>query len=106
MRIPARLRHVTLWLRISAVLTLVALALIVWSVLEPTPLPVMIAMTVGQGVGTLALLIFVIVVFKDLTRSHRARPESLQQLGVTRQTQRLPRAARDSLQAFALTRDD
>ena len=34
----------TLWLRIAAGLTLVALALMVWSVLVPTPLPVMVAM--------------------------------------------------------------
>ncbi|MBS1123917.1 MAG: hypothetical protein H6Q90_6145, partial [Deltaproteobacteria bacterium] len=36
-------------LRFSALLTLVALALMVWSMFDPTPLPVMIAMTVAQG---------------------------------------------------------
>jgi hypothetical protein len=36
-------------LRTSAVLTLVGLGLMVWSMLQPTPLPVMLAMTVGQG---------------------------------------------------------
>ena len=42
------------WLRASAVLTLVALAMMVWSVLRPTPLPVMLAMSLGQAVGTAA----------------------------------------------------
>ncbi len=41
-------------LRISAVLTLMALALMCWSLLVPTPLPVMVAMSVAQGLGTLA----------------------------------------------------
>lgn len=51
-------------LRISILLTLLALVLMVWSVLQPTPLPVMLAMTVGQGIGTLALLIFLYVVVR------------------------------------------
>jgi hypothetical protein len=63
-------------LRISAVLTLLALALMCWSLLVPTPLPVMVAMSAGQALGTLAFLIYGIVVFKDITRARRdeARP--------------------------------
>jgi hypothetical protein len=53
-------------LRIACVLTLVALALMVWSVLVPTPLPVMLAMTAGQGFGTIAFAIFVWTVVQDL----------------------------------------
>ncbi len=53
-------------LRVSAVLTIVALALMVWSMLAPTPLPIMLAMTVGQGLGTLALGLYLFVVVRDL----------------------------------------
>jgi hypothetical protein len=56
-------------LRIAAVLTLVGLALMVWSILAPTPLPVMLAMTVGQLVGTVAFGIFGFIVVRDLRRA-------------------------------------
>lgn len=62
-------------LRASAVLTLVALALMAWSMLEPTPLPVMLAMTVGQGLGSLAFGLYLYVVIGDLRRARRAPPE-------------------------------
>lgn len=58
-------------LRISAVLTLVALALMVWSVLQPTPLPVMLAMTVGQAIGTLAFAIYVGIVVRTIREGRR-----------------------------------
>ena len=57
-------------LQISAVVTLVALALMVWSMLQPTPLPVMLAMTAGQALGTFALGGFLYVVIRDLRRSY------------------------------------
>ena len=63
-------------LQISAVVTLVALALMVWSMLQPTPLPVMLAMTVGQALGTLALGAFLFVVVRDLRRSYIRRRDS------------------------------
>jgi hypothetical protein len=55
-------------LRISVVLTLVGLALMVWSILVPTPLPVMLAMTVGQVVGTVAFVLFLVIVVRDVRR--------------------------------------
>ncbi len=58
-------------LRVSAILTLVALALMVWSMLDPTPLPVMIAMTVGQGLGTLAFGLYGYVIIRDFRRNYR-----------------------------------
>lgn len=60
-----------LTLRISAVLTLIGLALMVWSMVEPTPLPVMLAMTAGQGIGTLAFGIYVFIVVRELRREFR-----------------------------------
>ena len=67
-------------LRISAVLTLVGLAMMAWSMLEPTPLPVMLAMSVGQGIGCLAFGLYLFVVIRDLRSGSRARrstaPES------------------------------
>jgi cation transport ATPase len=62
-------------LRVSAVLTLIALALMAWSMLQPTPLPVMLAMSVGQAIGTLAFSLYGYVVVADLRRARRARRE-------------------------------
>jgi len=62
-------------LRLSAVLTLLGLAFMVWSMLEPTPLPVMLAMTVGQGLGTLAFGIYVVIVVRELVRELRRARE-------------------------------
>jgi hypothetical protein len=72
MTIRLRLRMMLL-LRISAVLTLVALALMCWAVLEPTPLPTIIAMSVGQVFGTLAFLMYATAIVIDLRRDARAR---------------------------------
>ena len=63
-------------LRISAVLTLVGLALMAWSMLEPTPLPVMLAMTVGQGIGCMAFALYLYVVIRDIRRGRREQLES------------------------------
>ena len=56
-------------LRIAALLTILGLIFMVWSVLQPTPMPVMLAMSVGQGVGTLAFLMFLLVVIGDLRKA-------------------------------------
>jgi hypothetical protein len=55
-------------LRIAAVLTLMALALIVLSLLTPHPLAIMLAMSVGQGLGTIAFLLYLVVIARDLKR--------------------------------------
>jgi hypothetical protein len=97
MKLWPALTHVTTWLRIAAVLTLIALALMVWSVLVPTPLPVMIAMTIGQGIGTTAFAIFGLIVLKDLTRIRRERRDSMRDIESP--------APRESLQNIALSKD-
>jgi hypothetical protein len=50
----------------SCVIALVALALVVWSIVDPRPVPVVIAMSVAQGLGTLSLLLYLLVVVMDL----------------------------------------
>jgi hypothetical protein len=72
-RIRAFLARPTALLRWSAALTLVALGLMVWSMVDPTPLPVMLAMTAGQGLGTLAFLMYLFVVIQDFRRIRRER---------------------------------
>jgi len=61
-------------LRVSALLTLVGLAFMVWSMIVPTPLPVMLAMTAGQAFGTLAFGIYLYVVVRALRRDYRRVP--------------------------------
>lgn len=53
-------------LRVAAVCALVGLALVVWSILDPRPAPVLIGLSIGQGIGTLSFLGFVAVVAADL----------------------------------------
>lgn len=54
---------------VACVLGLIALALMAWSVLVPTVLPVMLAMSIGQAVGTLSLGIYLVAVVLDLRRA-------------------------------------
>lgn len=60
----------------SAILTLIALGLMVWSLFQPTPLPVMVAMTVGQGLGTAAFAAYGWVVVHDILKQRRARRDT------------------------------
>ena len=72
-----------LGLRVSAVLTLIGLGLMVWSMLVPTPLPVMLAMTVGQVVGTAAFAIYLVIVVRQL-RKERANDPAIAGVRVQR----------------------
>jgi hypothetical protein len=58
-------------LRMACVLTLVGLALMTWSMLQPTWFPVVLAMSLGQLVGTAAFAIFVYRIAGDLRRAIR-----------------------------------
>jgi MFS family permease len=55
----------------ASIMTLVGLALMVWSMAQPTPMPVILAMSVGQGLGILAFLLFGVVVLIDQLRKQR-----------------------------------
>lgn len=69
--------RVAILLKISAVLTLLGLALMVWSMLQPTPMPVILAMSVGQGLGILAFLLFGVSVLLDQIRKQRAKGHTM-----------------------------
>jgi peptidoglycan/LPS O-acetylase OafA/YrhL len=60
-------------LRVASVMAIVALALMMWSLVEPTPPPVLIALSVGQVIGTLSFAIFLWVVVVDY-RARRLPP--------------------------------
>jgi len=60
----------------SAILTLIALGLMVWSLFQPTPLPVMVAMSVGQGLGTAAFAAYGYVVVRDILRLRREKRDA------------------------------
>jgi len=57
---------------VACSLTLMSLALIAWAIVHPAPLAVIAAMSLGQGLGTLGAILFVIVVVSDLRVAMRA----------------------------------
>jgi MFS family permease len=58
----------------SCSLALVALGLMIWSLFDPRPIPVVVAMSVGQGIGTLSLISFLYVVVADWRLRTSAEP--------------------------------
>ncbi len=73
------------FLRGAAILTLVALGLMVWSVLQPTPMPVLLAMSVGQVLGTAAFAMFGYVVLRDVRRQYVRRRDAQGERGTSGQ---------------------
>ena len=53
----------------ACILGLIGLALMCWSLFDQGWIPVMMAMTVGQGIGTLSFALFILVVIIDLQRA-------------------------------------
>jgi hypothetical protein len=49
----------------SCALALLAVGLMTWSLFDPKPIPVVVAMSVGQVLGTLSLVAFAYVVVAD-----------------------------------------
>jgi hypothetical protein len=49
----------------SCALALLAVGLMTWSLFDPKPVPVVVAMSVGPVLGTLSLVAFVYVVVAD-----------------------------------------
>jgi hypothetical protein len=52
--------------RWACVLGLVALPMMVWSVITPTVWPVLVALSIGQAIGTLSFVLYLVVVIRDL----------------------------------------
>ena len=50
----------------ACVLGLIGLALMSWSLFDQGWIPVMMAMSVGQGIGTLSFALFLVIVIIDL----------------------------------------
>jgi hypothetical protein len=53
----------------ACVFGLIGLALMSWSLFDQGWIPVMAAMSVGQGIGTLSFVLFLAIVFIDLRRA-------------------------------------
>lgn len=76
-------------LLISCVLALLGLALMVWSQVDPRPIPIVVAMSTGQVVGTLSFALFGWVVLSDLRRKGTPfippdePPHSLRSMGLS-----------------------
>ena len=63
---------VTRLTRAACWLALVGLAVISYSIISPRPLPVILAMSVGQAIGIMAFLCYLLAVVVDVGR-HPAR---------------------------------
>lgn len=72
LRFPSNERLV----RVACILALVALPLMVWSVLDPRVWPVLVALSVGQGIGTLSFLLFLIAIARDLRVRAKLRDQA------------------------------
>ena len=63
-KIENRVKWACIW-------SLGALGLITWALIQPKPLPVIVAMSVGQLIGTLSLLLFLGSVALDVRARYR-----------------------------------
>lgn len=68
MKLHLPVRNYDRALRVASVVGLAALGLMVWSLLDARALPIVVAMSVGQVLGTLSLAVYVAVVIADLRR--------------------------------------
>lgn len=67
-RVASRLLSPSRLVRIACFLALAGLAAMSWSVVDPRPIPVFVAMSVGQVIGTFSLLLFLFVLVLGATR--------------------------------------
>jgi hypothetical protein len=65
---PRRARQ---WLVVACVCALAALALMTWQIADPSVWPVMVAMSLGQVLGTVSLAVFGFVVLADFRARRR-----------------------------------
>jgi hypothetical protein len=88
-----RHEHVKKLVLISAIATLVALALMAGSILFPQPILLVLAMSVGQGVGTLSLALYLLAIVLDLQGGAAAGDEALEAAGEASSESAKPPAA-------------
>ncbi len=62
-------RSVSRLLQVGCVLGLLGLTLFSWSILDPSPLPVIAAMSVGQVLGGAAFLCYLTAIVVDMVRT-------------------------------------
>lgn len=58
-------------LRIACGLALLGLALVVWSVVDPRPLPIVLGLSLGQVIGTVSFGLYLLIVAIDLGLKRR-----------------------------------
>ncbi|MCA9623911.1 MAG: hypothetical protein KC731_33040 [Myxococcales bacterium] len=80
-------RYRTRWLvRAACYIGIVSLLLMCWSAISPQALPVVVGMSLGQGLGVVAFLLYATAVFGDIYRGDVADtipPSSRSQSGIT-----------------------
>lgn len=81
----------------SCVLALVGLALMAWSLVDPRPIPIMVAMSAGQVLGTVSLALFGWVVVSDLRKGASIIPPEEPPKSLTSLIPPGPPSSRDSL---------
>ena len=64
-------RSIARLLSVACISALAAIALMVWSIMDPRPFQVIMAMSIGQVLGTLSFGLFLFVVAADLLRTRR-----------------------------------
>lgn len=61
-------------LRVACWIGLMALAIMIWGVLSGMPLPVVASMSVAQGLGVLACLIYGLSIAADVAAARQGKP--------------------------------
>jgi uncharacterized membrane protein YbhN (UPF0104 family) len=68
--------HLERWLVVACVCALAALALMTWQLVDPTVWPVMLAMSLGQVLGTASFAAFAYVIVADFRARRRAERDA------------------------------
>ena len=63
------LRSVAQLTRSAAVLALIGLAIMAYSIVSPRPLPVVLAMSAGHAIGAIAVVLYVLAIVLDAART-------------------------------------
>ena len=73
---PLQKRSVLSVIRLACWVALVGLAVMVASILYPAPLPVIFAMSVGQVIGIVAFLCYLLSILMDIVRGSDHAPDA------------------------------